>query len=97
MTKTSEGPAGMSIEIIASLFCYVNKSKDKLGQIEKRISIFYPGRERDEIKYLCRLIGFNKAQLERKYPYLENHFCSCHILISWPKNLLNLQISGERC
>jgi hypothetical protein len=35
MTKTSEGPAGMSIEIIASLFCYVNKRKNKESNWKK--------------------------------------------------------------
>jgi hypothetical protein len=82
MTNTSEGPAGMSIEIMASLFC-----KGRESQIEMRNICMWGGGV-----HLYLIIEIYTSCSHDKYAYLENHFCSCDILISRAKNLLNLQI-----
>jgi hypothetical protein len=76
MTKTSEGPAGMSIDTIASLFCSKIKIRTaktiyhRKDVLAKKVMVkFYNGRTRTNLK---------------------NHFGSCYILVTRSKNLLSL-------
>ena len=75
MTRTSEGPAGMSIETIASLFC---------GQIRMRITNTVSHNEdagkADDGHDLHRKSRIN----------LKDHFSSCDILVAGPKYFVNL-------
>ena len=43
MTKTSEGPAGMSIEIMASLFCEEKLKKEKESDKDEKYMHIYWG------------------------------------------------------
>lgn len=88
MTNTSEGPAGMSIEIMASLFCKESKRGER-ERVKLRWEIY--AYIVWEFTYMNNYQIYTSCSHD-KYAYLENHFCSCDILISRAKNLLNLQI-----